>query len=173
MNVEIHVPAIRVEQLETETNSHTIIETRDETTVVIRHDVTRNPNFDYYLQPKADLLYNYFGHSGRFSYGGVDFNRTNEDVTLNFNCLSGELHIAAQERASEDSKHVTQVLAEWTYLAESNDYDELATELQEALDAASEEAPEAEYRKEIGGGADVMQNTTDDSHDGKTYFEAQ
>lgn len=164
MNVEIHIPAVRVEEIETQTNDRTTIETRDETTVVIRHDVTENPNFDHYLQPKGDLLYQYFGHSGRFSYGGVSFNQT-DDATIEFECYPSELRDAAQVRANEDWMHEVQVLADWINRAEGR-YDSLKGCLEDALDEASEESPEAQYRIESGGGADLMVDTTDGSLEG-------
>lgn len=165
MNVEIHVPAVRVEELDDNTNSRTTIETRDETTVVIRRDVTENPNFDHYLRPKGDLLYDYFGHSGKFSYGGVAFNRTDEDAHLEFNVYPSELREAAQRRAGEDWCHEVHVLADWTYRAEGR-YNDLAEVLQDALDEAMKENPEAQYRKKVGGGANVMEDTTDGSLEG-------
>lgn len=181
MYVEIHVPAVRVEELDDETNDRTTIETHDETTVVIRHDVTKNPNFDHYLQPKGDLLYDYFGHNGKFSYGGVAFNCTDEEPWLEFQCYPSELREAAQKRAAEDWCHEVQTLAEWLSTAQGR-HEELAGCLEEALELASEENPEAQYKVEYGGGANLAVDTTDGSlegrddegnDDGKTAFEAQ
>lgn len=163
MNVEIHIPVIQVEQVEDKrVSDRTTIEAHTETTLVIREDVTANPNFDYYLQPVGDLLYDYTG-SGDFAYGGTKFNRTTDDAWLEFDCYPDQLRTAAQQRASEDWCHEVQVLAEWTHRAESGEHDNLARRLQTALDEASEESPDAEYRKEIGGGADLMEDTTDGS----------
>jgi hypothetical protein len=161
MNVEIHIPAVRVDTIENDQSNRTV-EQHTPTTVVVRKDVTENPNFDYYLQPLADLLYDYLGYGGDFSYGGNTYLRTTAECSIEFECYAGELHVAAAKRASEDSCHVVQVLAEWTYRAEDR-YESLAQNLQIALNAASEEAPEAQYRKEIGGGADLMEDTTDGS----------
>jgi hypothetical protein len=162
MYVEIHIPAIRVEEIETNTNSQTTIETRDETTVVIQRDVSGNPNFDYYLQPKADLMWDYFGHTGEFAYGGMKFNRTSEPTSLKFECYPDELREAAKKAASEDFCHEVQILAEWTWLAEGR-YPDLAEYLQKALDDASDDNPDAEYSKEYNGGADPCVDTTDGS----------
>lgn len=164
MNVEIHIPATRVETLEDERN-HKTVEEHTPTRVIIRKDVTENPNFDFYLQPKGEIVYNELGRGGTFSYGGVEYERTMAQAEIEFECYVGELHEAAANRASEDSCHVVQVLADWTYRAEG-EHHEVAQKLQTALDAASEEAPKAQYRKEIGGGADLMENTTDGSLEG-------
>ena len=161
MNVEIHIPAVRVDTLEDDLESETI-EEHTPTTVVIRKDVTANPNFDYYLQPSADLLFNYFGRSGNFSYGEVEYQRTTAECSIEFDCYPDELRLAAQKRASEDWCHEVQVLGDWTYRAKDR-HESLAQTLQVALDAASEESPDAQYRMEIGGGADLLEDTTDGS----------
>jgi len=164
MYVEIQIPAVRVETVENDSDYRTV-EEQTPTRVVIREDVTENPNFDAYLQPLADLLYDYIGKSGGFSYGGNDYERTTAECSIEFGCHPDELRKAAQKRASEDWCHEVQVLAEWTHRAEG-EYSDLAQTLQLALDEASEEAPDAQYRKEVGGGADLMEDTTDGSLDG-------
>lgn len=165
MYVEIHIPAFRVDELEDDKRNVTV-EEHTPTRVVIRKDVTENPNFDAYLQPKADLLYNELGHGGKFSYGGVRYERTTAECSLEFECYPSELRKAAQKRASEDWCHEVQTLADWTHRAEGR-YPELARTLQTALDEASDDNPDAEYRKQVGGGADVMKDTTDGSLGGE------
>ena len=153
MNVEIHIPAVRVDTLEDELESETI-EEHTPTTVVIQEDVTANPNFDYYLQPLADLLCDYLGRGGTFSYGGAEYQRTTAECSIEFECYPDELRLAAQKRAGEDWCHEVQVLADWAHRVEDR-HESLAQTLQVALDAASEEAPDAQYRIEIGGGASL------------------
>lgn len=164
MNVEIQIPATRVETLENDRQNETV-EEHTPTRVVIRKDVTGNPNFDAYLRPKCELVYDELGHGGRFTYGEVKYERTTGEASIEFECYPDELREAAAIRASEDHAHEVQVLAEWTYRAES-EYPEVARRLQTALDKASDDNPEAQYRKEIGGGADLMKDTTDGSLEG-------
>jgi putative hemolysin len=161
MNVEIHLPAVRVDTIENEQSNRTV-EQHTPTTVVIRKDVTENPNFDYYLQPLADLLYDYLSRGRDFSYGGVEYQRTTAECSIEFDCYPYELRAAAQKRADEDRCHEVQVLADWTYRA-GGQHHKIARRLQSALNEASAENPDAQYCKEIGGGADLMEDTTDGS----------
>ena len=110
----------------------------------------------------VDLLYDYLGYGGDFSYGGNTYLRTTAECSIEFECYAGELHVAAAKRASEDSCHVVQVLADWTFRA-GGQHHTIAQRLQSALNEASDKNPDAQYRKEIGGGADLMEDTTDGS----------
>lgn len=166
MNVKMHIPVVRIDEIETETNSRTEIQTHTETTLVIRHDVTANPNFDYYLQPKADLLYDYIGTSGKIAYGGVKFNVRDEEPWIEFSSYAGELREAAKKRASEDGCHELQTLASWFSQARDR-YETLATHLSKAIEKADDEHPDAEYHIQYGGGANEMEDTTDGSLGGK------
>lgn len=141
MYVEIHIPTIRIDTIENKKRNE-VVEERTPTDLVIRTDVSGNPNFDCYLQPKGDLLYNYFGHSGEFSYGGNEYQRTTGEITVEFDCYPDQLRNAASKRAGEDVSSEAKVLADWKKRAE-REYPKLASKLQAAIDQLNHEGSQA------------------------------
>lgn len=78
-------------------------------------------NVDYYLQPPADLFYD-FNSEFRGATDDAVFYTGFSDYEFAYNLYEDELRRAAHQRAQEDSTHAVNVLAEWLWLAGGADH---------------------------------------------------